>query len=150
MKKKSLLKRKSQNKEKNSSKLEGKKTDHMIIDEMRITPASHETIKKLVGLYQTNGYPLSSEIEPNQVPIVSIMQLHEQKKKEKEHLVNILDRLVNDLETHQMDLRRLEKEQQSFENLIQSLLDEDTAQKLIQETESKIQEEHSKAEALIK
>lgn len=150
MKKKNLLKRKNRNKVKNSSQLEGMNADTMIVDESSTIPASHETIKKLMDLYHLEGYPLSGDIEPNQVPILSLIKLHEQKKQEKEYLVNILDQLVKDLETHQIGLRRLEKEQQSFENLIQSLLDEDTAQKLIQEIESKIQEEYSKTEALIK
>ncbi|MCD7910986.1 hypothetical protein KC480_05540 [Bacillus velezensis] len=150
MKKKSTLKKKSRNKEKNTSEVKGLGLSEMSIDEANIKGATYETIEKLKELYKATGYPLNDEVEPHQVPIISLIKLYDQKVQQKEGLVNILDQLVRDLEGHQVSLRRIEKEQQSFQNLIQTLLDEDTAQRLIQETESKIQEEYSKTEALIK
>ncbi|PLC14120.1 hypothetical protein BV582_21360 [Bacillus paralicheniformis] len=151
MKKKSVLKRKIRIKEKNTPRVKDfdpcvMHTDKNNIDESNTLSDSHETIKKLMELFQSTGYPLSSDIEPYQVPIISLIKLYEQKIQEKESLVEILDQLVKDLEGHQRDLRRLEKEQQSYHSMIQTLLDDNTAQNLIKMAERKIKKEKDKSE----
>ncbi|MCY8577164.1 hypothetical protein MOD24_15050 [Bacillus haynesii] len=151
MKKKSVLKRKIRIKEKNTPRVKDfdpcvMHIDKNNIDESNTLSASHETIEKLMELFQSTGYPLSSDIEPYQVPIISLIKLYEQKIQEKESLVKILDQLVKDLEVHQRDLRRLEKEQQSYHSMIQTLLDNNTAQNLIKMAERKIKKEKDKSE----